>query len=65
MVPPSALPGLTVVAHPLVRHKVALLRDTATPKKLFAELAEELARFLAYEATADLPLERGWGHHAR
>ena len=59
MVPPSALPGLTVVAHPLVRHKVALLRDTATPKKLFAELAEELAMLLAYEATADLPLERG------
>ncbi|MFM2140517.1 MAG: uracil phosphoribosyltransferase [Gemmatimonadota bacterium] len=57
MVPPSALPGLTIAAHPLVRHKVALLRDAATPKKLFAELAEELAMLLAYEATADLALE--------
>ena len=59
MTPHASLPGLTVVAHPLVRHKVALLRDTATPKKLFAELAEELAMLLAYEATSDLPLERG------
>jgi uracil phosphoribosyltransferase len=58
MVPPSSLPNLTVVAHPLVRHKIALLRDATTPKKLFAELAEELAMLLAYEATADLPLER-------
>jgi uracil phosphoribosyltransferase len=57
MVPPSALPGLTIAAHPLVRHKVALLRDAATPKTLFAELAEELAMLLAYEATADLALE--------
>ncbi len=57
MVPPSALPGLTIATHPLVRHKVALLRDAATPKKLFAELAEELAMLLAYEATADLALE--------
>ncbi|MFN5153014.1 MAG: uracil phosphoribosyltransferase [Gemmatimonadota bacterium] len=59
MTPHASLPGLTVVAHPLVRHKVALLRDTATPKKLFAELAEELAMLLADEATSDLPLERG------
>ena len=52
-----ALPGLTVVAHPLVQHKVALLRDATTPKKLFKELVDELATLLAYEATKGLALE--------
>ena len=52
-----ALPGLSVVDHPLVRHKMALLRDAATPTKLFRELVAELATLLAYEATRHLPLE--------
>jgi len=51
-----ALPGCTVVAHPLVRHKMALLRDRATPTKLFQELVSELATLLAYEATQRLAL---------
>src|SRR5690606_31794039 len=50
------LPGLTVVSHPLVRHKLALLRDQATPTKIFKELVDEIAMLMAYEATADLPL---------
>ena len=49
-----ALPGLAVVDHPLVRHKMALLRDRATPTKLFQELVSELATLLAYEATRHL-----------
>jgi len=48
------LPGLAVVDHPLVRHKMALLRDATTPTKLFRELVSELATLLAYEATRHL-----------
>lgn len=48
--------NLTVVTHPLVQHKMALLRDVATPKKIFRELVEELSMLLAYEATKELPL---------
>ena len=48
---------VTVVTHPLVQHKVGLLRAKDLPTKQFRELAAELARLLAYEATADLPLE--------
>ncbi|MHB1225265.1 MAG: uracil phosphoribosyltransferase [Gemmatimonadaceae bacterium] len=50
-------PMLTVVRHPLVRHKLALLRDRATPKKIFKELVDEIAMLMAYEATSDLTLE--------
>lgn len=50
-------PNLTVVNHPLVKHKLTLLRDQGTPKKVFQELVDEIAMLMAYEATADLPLE--------
>ena len=43
--------------HPLVAHKLALLRDTATKPKKFRELVRELAILLAYEATTDLETE--------
>jgi uracil phosphoribosyltransferase len=42
--------------HPLVKHKLTLLRDTGTGPKKFRELVRELAILLAYEATADLAL---------
>ncbi len=45
------------VKHPLIEHKLALLRDVSTTSKQFAELAEEIAMLLTYEATKDLPLE--------
>lgn len=45
-----------VSRHPLVKHKVALLRDAATGPKEFRELVGELAQLLFYEATADLEL---------
>ncbi|MFL5575544.1 MAG: uracil phosphoribosyltransferase [Gemmatimonadaceae bacterium] len=51
------LPTLTVVRHPLVQHKLTLLRDRRTPTKIFKELVDEIAMLMAYEATADLPLE--------
>lgn len=50
-------PTLRVVDHPLVQHKLTLLRDRATPTKIFKELVDEIAMLMAYEATADLPLE--------
>ena len=46
------------VRHPLVRHKVGLLREHDISTKKFRELTSELARLLTYEATADFPLER-------
>lgn len=63
--------NLTVVDHPLIRHKIRLLRAATTPKKLFGELVEELAMLMAYEVTRGLeereeevetPLERTVGH---
>jgi uracil phosphoribosyltransferase len=45
-----------VSQHPLVKHKLTLLRDIATKSKKFRELVRELAILLAYEATADLHL---------
>ncbi len=46
------------VAHPLVKHKIGLLRELDISTKKFRELTQELGRLLAYEATADFPLER-------
>ena len=50
-------PTLRLVAHPLVQHKVTVLRDKRTPTKIFKELVDEIAMLMAYEATADLLLE--------
>ncbi len=50
-------PTLRIVDHPLVQHKLTLLRDRATPTKIFKELVDEIATLMAYEATSDLPLE--------
>ena len=47
---------LHVSAHPLVKHKLTLLRDTATDYRKFRELVRELALLLCYEATSDLAL---------
>ncbi|HHH42470.1 MAG TPA: uracil phosphoribosyltransferase [Chloroflexi bacterium] len=46
-----------VSTHPLVRHKLTLLRDQKTEPKKFRELVREIAILLAYEATRDLALE--------
>lgn len=51
------VPSLVLVRHPLVRHKLTLLRDRRTPTKIFKELVDEIATLMAYEATRDLPLE--------
>jgi uracil phosphoribosyltransferase len=53
----STFPNLTVVQHPLIRHKLAVLRDVETPTKQFKELVDEIAMLITYEVTRDLPLE--------
>ncbi len=48
---------LTVVDHPLVRHKLSLMRDRDTSTAEFRRLMREVSLLLAYEATRELPLE--------
>ena len=48
---------VTLVDHPLVQHKLSILRDRQTGTKQFRDLVGELALFEGYEATRDLPLE--------
>lgn len=48
---------LVVIDHPLVQHKLTLLRDKNTGSNQFRALVQELATLLAYEATRDLTLE--------
>lgn len=49
--------NLTVMDHPLASHKLSLLRDKTASKKKCKELVTELSIMLAYEVTANLPLE--------
>jgi len=44
-----------VFDHPLIQHKLAILRDRRTGHKEFRELVEEIAMLMAFEATSDLP----------
>ena len=46
-----------VFDHPLIRHKVSLLRDKNTGTKEFRELVSEIAMLMAYEVTRDLPMK--------
>src|ERR1051326_498505 len=51
-------PTLTIIRHPLVQHKLTIMRNRETPTKIFKELVDEIAMLMAYEATIDLTLER-------
>lgn len=46
-----------IMDHPLIQHKISLLRDKNTGSKEFRELISEIAMFLCYEATRSLPLK--------
>jgi uracil phosphoribosyltransferase len=48
--------NVTVIDHPLIQHKLTLLRDRSTPTVQFRQLAREISLLLAYEVTRDLPL---------
>jgi uracil phosphoribosyltransferase len=50
--------GVTIVDHPLVQHKLTLLRDKTRSTKVFRELFSEIGALLCYESTRDLPLEK-------
>ena len=48
--------GVTIVKHPLVQHKLTLIRDKSISTKSFRELLKEIGMLLCYEVTRDLPL---------
>src|SRR5688500_12496285 len=49
--------NLTVLDHPLIQHKMTILRAKETPPREFKPLVGEIAMLMAYEATKDLPVE--------
>ena len=48
--------NLTIVDHPLVQHKLTIMRDKATPTVQFRQLLREISYLLAYEVTQEMPL---------
>ena len=52
-------PTLTIIRHPLVQHKLTILRDRQTETKHFKELVDEIAMLMAYEATSELTRVHG------
>jgi uracil phosphoribosyltransferase len=48
--------NLTIVNHPLVQHKLTLMRDKGTPSAVFRQLLREISLLLAYEVSRDLPM---------
>ena len=49
--------NVMVFTHPLIQHKLSILRDENTSVKEFRELVSEIAQLMCYEATRDIPLE--------
>ncbi|MEO0024843.1 MAG: hypothetical protein RL196_1284 [Actinomycetota bacterium] len=47
-----------IADHPLITHKLTVLRDVSTPSPVFRQLVEELVTLLAYEATRDVRVDR-------
>ncbi|MFO1170878.1 MAG: uracil phosphoribosyltransferase [Hyphomicrobiaceae bacterium] len=50
-------PNVMVVDHPLVAHKLSLMRDKTTPSAVFRQLLREISLLLGYEVLRDLPIE--------
>jgi uracil phosphoribosyltransferase len=55
--PHPSHPNLTVLEHPLIQHKLSILRDKSTPVKDFKQLVSEIAMLMTYEVTRDLETE--------
>jgi uracil phosphoribosyltransferase len=53
----AEFPSLSIIRHPLIQHKLTILRNRETPTKTFKELVDEIAMLMAYEATIELGLE--------
>ena len=51
-------PNVTIMKHPLISHKVAILRDKNTGMKEFRELIEEITMLLAFESMKDVPTKK-------
>ena len=49
--------NITIFDHPLLQHKLTILRDETTGSKQFRELVEEISMLMSYEVLRDLPLE--------
>ncbi|MGQ0816136.1 MAG: uracil phosphoribosyltransferase, partial [Gemmatimonadota bacterium] len=47
-------PNLTIITHPLVQHKLSILREKGTSKKTFRALVDEISMQMGYEVTNDL-----------
>ena len=47
---------LTIVDHPLIQHKLTIMRDQSTPTAVFRQLLREISHLLAYEVTRTLPM---------
>ena len=48
---------VVIFDHPLITHKISILRDVNTGSKQFRELVSEIAMLMGYEVSRDLPLE--------
>jgi uracil phosphoribosyltransferase len=55
---PETLPNVTLIDHPLVQHKLTIMRRVETHTQDFRRLLKEIAMLLAYEVTRDLPLKQ-------
>jgi len=49
--------GLYILDHPLLLHKLSIIRNKGTSVKEFREIVSEIAMLMCYEATRDLPVE--------
>jgi uracil phosphoribosyltransferase len=54
---PAPFPNLTVLDHPLIQHKLSILRDRRTTTRDFKQLVNEIATLMAFEVTKDLATE--------
>jgi uracil phosphoribosyltransferase len=50
------MPDITVTDHPLIQHKLSIMRDIETSTNAFRRLLREIAQLMAYEVTRDMPL---------
>ena len=53
----AARRNVTIVDHPLIAHKLSLMRDKTTPSAVFRQLLREISLLLGYEVLRDLPVE--------
>ena len=49
--------NITIIDHPLIQHKISILRNKDTDRKTFRELVDEITMFMCYEALRDLPMQ--------